>query len=71
MISTIVQVFGVNRELITLIKFLCQWVGEVKEREATARAEARLKAIQESKVAETDDEIWASQSKIVKNKPKP
>lgn len=71
MISSIVSIFGVIRELITLIKFLFQWVGEIKEKEANERAEARLKAIQESKVAETDEEIWASQEKIVKNKPKP
>lgn len=70
MISTIVSIFGVIRDLLTLIKFIFQWVSDMKEKEADERAKRRLEAIEEAKKAETDEEIWAAQDKIIKNKPK-
>lgn len=69
---------GAIWSLIQLINNLLQaWrayqdaVAAKAERERQERKQKRESAGDESKKAETDDEIWKSQDDIVANRPKP
>jgi hypothetical protein len=58
-------------KLIGLWESFLDWVVEKHSQEIDARAEARRQAIEKAKEANTDDEIWQSQTDITKNMPGP
>lgn len=63
-IKLILAFFGLYKE--------AKDAAEVARRaEAEQRTQQREKAVEDSKVAETDEEIWDSQDRIVRNRPKP
>jgi len=68
-ISKIIAVVGVIKELITLIRMLLAWIEQTKEAEAAKRSEERKKAIEDLKNARTVEEAYEAQERIINNKP--
>lgn len=69
MIKAIIDIVSAIRALIALFRLFNEWSYQTKVEEANRRNKERAKAIDDSKKAQSDDEIWKSQEKIVKNKP--
>jgi hypothetical protein len=65
----IVIVFQAIRALLDLIKFLQNWKIQQDKIKAEKRQQELEKAVDNSKNAQTDEEIWKSQDEIIKNKP--
>ena len=69
--ATISGIFSAIRALIDLIKMVNQWRID-QARLAREKAQQDLEtAVDKSKGANTDDEIWKNQDDIVSNKPRP
>jgi hypothetical protein len=61
-IEIIKAVIGIIKDLINMRK-------NQVAKEASEKQENLEKAVDESKVAQTDEEVWNAQDKIIKNKP--
>jgi hypothetical protein len=71
MFSKIIAAIGVIKEVIALIRMLLNWIEQEKVRVAKEREQKRNAAVDDSKKAQTDEEIWDAQDRIVDNRPKP
>lgn len=65
----IVAVFQAIKALLDLVKFIQNWRVQQDKIEAERRQQELEKAVDKSKTAELEDEIWDSQDTIVSNKP--
>ena len=65
----IVAVLQAIKALFDLVKFVIAWKAQQDVKAAEENKQALEKAIEQSKVAETDNEIWGSQQDIIKHKP--
>lgn len=68
------QIFAAIELILKLTKLwdaFMDYMDEKHSAELQKRQQVRNEAIEDSKKAETDDEIWASQDKLVDNIPKP
>mgnify|MGYP001029681247 CR=1 FL=1 len=70
MLSKLMSIISVLRALIDLFKYLQNWIEQQRKIEAAKRQEALEQAVDESLAAETDEDIWNAQNKIVSNKPR-
>lgn len=69
MIGTIVSIFNTIKEVLGFIKLLLNWIDDMKQNEAEEKAVRLKEAVERSKKAESDEEIWKSQDDIINNKP--
>jgi len=67
--SAIGQIIGLIRALLDLFKYFKAWQEAELAKEAAKKREKREKAVDHSKGANTDEEIWDDQEKIVETKP--
>lgn len=68
------SIFALIELILKLLKLwdgLMDYSDSKRAAEREAARQAREKAIEDSKKAETDDDIWKSQDGIVNNQPKP
>lgn len=68
------QIFTAIEVILKLLKLWDGFMNYMVDKHSAdiqARQQARNKAIDDSKGANTDDEIWKSQDDIVSNNPKP
>lgn len=70
MLSKLMSIISVLRALIDLFKYLQNWQAQQEKIEAAKRQEALEQAVDEALAAETDEEIWNAQDKIISNKPR-
>jgi hypothetical protein len=69
MFSKISSLIAIIKAVIDLVKYLKKWLDDEKAKEALKKRLAREAAVDDSKKASTEDEIWDSQGRIVGNKP--
>ena len=67
MVSQILAVFSVLKELIKFIKMMMDFVEKKRIAEREERGRALAQAVKDLKVAETDEAIFDAQARIVKN----
>lgn len=68
------KIFALIELILGLLKLKDQffdWYTEKHSAEIEKRAQKRDQAVDQSKKAETDDDIWKSQEDIVNNSPQP
>lgn len=69
MFTKISSLIAIIKALIDLVKYFNQWQENQKIKEQLKKSQDREKAIDDLKKAETEDEIWDGQDRIVGNKP--
>ena len=67
MVSQILAVFSVLKELIKFIKAMIDFADRKRLADALERELALAQAVKDLKVAETDEAIFDAQARIVKN----
>lgn len=71
MFSWITKLYTIFKIFLDVWNYIQEYFSSKKRAEEEKRNQEREQAIEDSKKAETDDEIWDSQDRIVNNKPKP
>jgi hypothetical protein len=69
MFSKISSLIAIIKAVIDLVKYFKNWLDEEREKEALKKRQARESAVNDSKKAESEDEIWDSQERVTDNKP--
>lgn len=69
MFASIMGVLQAFRALFDLFKMIRAWKIEQEKIAGDKRQQDLEKAVDQSKLAETDDEIWKNQTDIVNSKP--
>jgi hypothetical protein len=69
MLAYIVAIAQAIKALFELVKMFQNWKIQQEKAAAEKRQQELEKAVDQSKKAETDEDIWKSQDDIVANKP--
>jgi DNA-binding transcriptional MerR regulator len=69
MFSSITNVIAIIKALIDLWRHLRDFLEQQRKAEAERKRQELDEAMKDAKNAKTEDEVWQSQDRIVRNKP--